>query len=86
LFEPPLFKFEWGKISQGGMPPPAIVESLDIFKDRRTETPASWPGVPVKQLCLQRGVEAFSDSVVQGVTNRAHGAEYAGILQPATKD
>ena len=67
------------------MSPPAVVETLDIFKDRRSEALTSWPGIAVKQLSLQRGIETFSDSIVQGITNRAHRAKYASILQPPTK-
>ncbi len=67
------------------MSPPAVVETLDIFKERRSEALPSWLDIAVKQLSLQRGVETFSGSVVQSITNRAHRAKYASILPTETK-
>ena len=67
------------------MSPPAVVETLDIFKDRRSEALTSWPGIAVKQLSLQRGVETFSGSVVQSITNRARRAKNASVLPTETK-
>src|SRR5262245_32094582 len=69
------------QISQRRMPPLAVIEAFEIFKDRSSGLAVSLVLLLVDQLGLETGEEAFHHGVVVAVAAAAHAWLDAVTLQ-----
>ena len=53
-----------GAVPERGVQPPAVVELLDVLKDRAARLLVGGVGAPTESLLLQRGEERFLGGVV----------------------
>ena len=63
-----------------------IVEHLNVFEDGVFKLFSCGPAVSVEQFGLKRGVKAFGCCIVQRVSDKAHGAQYARLFHPVGED
>lgn len=67
------------EITERGVPPLAVVESLDVVEDGALQLTARRPGAAADELLLQGGEERLGDGVVKAITPRAHRDRHAAV-------
>lgn len=63
------------------MPPPRIVEAIDVLEDGQFCFPAGWPRPPSDQLGLDRPEERLDSGVVIAIAFARHGHPEAVLTQ-----
>src|SRR4029077_12748578 len=67
-----LLEGDWAEIAQGGVPPPPVVEHLDVLEQRGHRLAAGPVGTLAGELRLQRAEEALHRRIVVAVSGTTH--------------
>jgi hypothetical protein len=82
-----VFEGGWREVAAGGMPALAVVEGLDVREDGGPGVLTSGPGLPVEELGLKGGEEAFGDGVDAPMVCQAAAIDWAvPVVEPETRN